>query len=262
MAIVHDAEAYLELGRTQLQAVCRSRSIIPPDIGTHEVAMVVENAAEGHKENQAFLNQLMLNRPHHTGMGPWLDLRGGDNVAVHPYVMDRGWESLIVDLNDTFRGGAHFEFWRIEPAGRFYDLTGLRDDLPDSRIAKPAPLTGMDFFAQIQRVAEEISVGQHFATAMGCDPCTTNLEFAFSWSGLRGRELTSWVAPGRFFPSPGQSHQDEMTTTLTVPLDSTPRAVARLVEAALAPLFALFGGMTFQSEVFDDIVIETLKRRM
>jgi hypothetical protein len=157
--------------------------------------------------------------------------------------------------------GAHLDFWRIDPNGSFYCLRGYEDDLPNPRAQKPQPGKQLDFLLQISRAAEIISVALSFARAMGCKDDRTSLAFAFRWTGLLGRHLTSWVNPERTFFSRDESRQNVKVTQAMVPLDAPPSSIAAHVEAIVAPLFELFGGMRFETSVIEGIVRDTLSRR-
>ena len=47
----------------------------------------------------------------------------------------------------------------------------------------------LDPMLMIYRVVEVLAVGVAFAKAMGCNPEKCNLNFAFKWDKLKGREL-------------------------------------------------------------------------
>jgi hypothetical protein len=172
-------------------------------------------------------------------------------------VFDSGWEAYILSA----LMGVSLDFWRIEPSGRFYHLGAFEDDTPYPEGRKPKPGTELDFFLQTSRTTEAISNVLSFAQSMGCNEKSTSLAFAFRWSGLKGRHLTSWASPDRHFYSRGPSQQDEITTKVVVPLETAQSGLALQVESAVAPVFSLFGGMKFDSSVIEGIVEQTLQRR-
>ena len=88
-----------------------------------------------------------------------------------------------------------------------------------------------------------------------------SLAFAFRWSELKGRYLTSWVQPLRAFHKRAPASQDEVVTAVTVPLDTPRSAIAPHVEAVVRHLFALFRGTEFDSRVIRGIVEESLQIR-
>jgi hypothetical protein len=142
----------------------------------------------------------------------------------------------------------------------FYHIRALEDDLAKER--GPTPGTQLDFLLQIARIAEDISTGLSFGRSLGCDEAKTLLLFGFRWTGLAGRQLSSRVEPMRTFYSRGLSNQDQITTVVTVPLETPPDGIPPHVENTVRDLFALFGGMEFESRVIEGIASETIKQRM
>ena len=138
--------------------------------------------------------------------------------------------------------------------------SALEDDLSGER--GPTPGTQLDFLLQISRLAEILLRGLSFGRSLGCDEAKTSLVFAFRWSGLLGRRLTSWAEPMRSFFSRGTSSQDQLTTVVTLPLETAAASISPYVETAVKDLFALFGGMEFETRVIEDIVSKTASQRM
>lgn len=256
------AVTVLENGRERFNAALARRGDDLAGIGTREVAAVIQGSVPPALSDEDFLNRLMLTKPHHTGWSAWIDSRGMRSPEGVPYVLDGAWETFLVTQASAMFG-ANLDFWRIDPRGHFYTLQGLEDDFPHPRVPHhPSPGTVVDFLRQIQRVAEALSYVQSFARAMGCDAAQCRLDFAFCWSGLADRELTSWVAPERSFHSRGPSRQSDVISKVEMSLDTPYSAFAPVVEQAVVPLFLLFGGMRFDSAVIEGIVKETLNRRM
>jgi hypothetical protein len=81
-------------------------------------------------------------------------------------------------------------------------------------------------------------------------------------TGLTDRILTSWATSGRFFRRREPSQQDSIATTVIVPLETPQSAIAPHVEVAVAPLFALFGGLVIEPGVIEEIVKDMLFRRV
>ena len=246
----------LQFGRQRFDAMRAERGNSLSDVGTREVGVVIDGEVPACSADDAFLNRLLLTMPRHTGWPPWVDGRNGP-VETRPYVFENGWEAYLV----TTLMSVHIDFWRLEPSGRFYHLRALEDDMPHSQAPKPEPKTELDFFLQVSRTAEAVSVALSFARAMRCNEQSTSLAFAFRWRGLKGRQLTSWVEPDRSFYSRGASHQDEITTTVTVPMETAASGLSPFIEAAVTPVFNLFGGMKFEGRVIEGIVEKTLQRR-
>jgi hypothetical protein len=246
---------FLEAGRQRFNLLQNENNNPYKDAGTREVAAVIDGDVPEFSPNEGFLNRLLLSMPRYTGWSPWVDTRSGSE-DTKPYVVDNGWQAYIY----TQIMGVSLDFWRIEPSGKFYHVRVFEDDMPHPLAQRPAPQTQLDFYLQVSRIAEILSNALSFAQAMECDEHTTSLAFAFRWSGLKGRNLSSWACPGRHFYSRGESHQDIITTKVAVPLESTLSGLAPFVEKAVVPLFSLFGGMKFESSVIEGIVRETLQR--
>jgi hypothetical protein len=176
-------------------------------------------------------------------------------------VLDQGWEALIVALDPRRTIGLPgVDFWRAEPSGVFYHLRALEDDLASGRGLEPG--TQLDFLLQISRVAEVISTGLSFARTLGCDEAETLLIFAFRWTGLAGRELTSWVEPMRSFRLRVASTQNQLCIHIVVPLGTPPDGIPPHVENAVRDLFALFGGAEVSSRVIEEIALQRIRERM
>jgi hypothetical protein len=251
--VVTDHE--LNSGRSRFDAALIRRDVQVPTIGTRESVVIVHGEFEKQTATESFRRRLLLSAPKHTNWPPWLDLSGDHDEADRPYIFDLGWEALLADLDlSEAMAFPHLDFWRMEPRGVFYHLRGLEDDFARARLG-PAPGTQLDFMLQISRTAEVISIGLSFARSLGCDELRTSLIFGFRWSGLAGRHLTSWVEPSRFLrPIGGVANQNQITTSVAIPLATPHAGVAPYVESVVRDPFALFGGREFASPVIEEIV--------
>ena len=123
-------------------------------------------------------------------------------------------------------------------------------------------MTVLDFGLPVVRTVEALAVGIAFSKAMGCNPESTTLAFAFRWTRLRGRELGSWAQPGRYV-SPGRhAYQDEVITFVKVPLDTPLSALTDYVAQAVQPLFEVFNGFNLGNEVIEDLARRLIERRV
>ncbi len=250
----------MEFGRKRLQAEFSRRGKEFPQIGTREAAIVIDGPIPPHRASSTFLNELQIAKPKHSGWTAWVDSRNAAAEADRPYVFDGAWEALLVDLHGGFLG-PHFNFWRIDPKGLFYHLDGLEDDfLSDEMPRKPGRT--LEFFLQVSRVTEIISVGLSFARSMGRKEEGVSLAFAFRWVRLADRRLVSWYDQRRSLHSRGRSHQDEIMTSTVVPLEVAGSAIAAHVEEAINPLFELFDGTRLESRVVEGIVSDILDRHL
>ncbi len=247
-------QEFLAFGRSRFDKMMAKRKWSAEGIGTFEVAIVIDGDFPTPKLDEDFYNKLQLNKPRHSGWSFWIDTRGGVSPEETAYVDIGGWEALI----KTNFMGEILDFWRAEPAGRFYHLRNLQDDahVQDNVPAKRY----LDFALHVGRVAEVVSIGSYFARALGCKEESTTLGFACRWTGIGGRNLYSWSQPNRSFFSRGASVQDEITTEASLPLEAT--SLAPAVSQLVEPLFALFGGMRFENSVIEGIVRDVINRHM
>ena len=230
-----------------------------PRHGALEVAAVVDGiGASGGSPTEEFLNRLSAANPGYTGWSLWLDTRGR-GAGDEPYTLDGGWEALLYEYE---RGSQynHLDFWRADPAGRFYAYRGFEDDVSEGP-GYPEAMTTLDFGMAIWRVAEAIAVPMAFARAMGFSPEKTTMVYAFRWSGLRGRRLSSWTNPARSVSARQESRQNvEEPPPLAVPLDTPTSALGPFVRKATSGLFAAFGGFEPGPGVTEGLADELLAR--
>lgn len=123
-------------------------------------------------------------------------------------------------------------------------------------------MTTLDFGMAIWRVAEAIAVPMSFARAMGLASESTTLYYAFRWSGLRGRHLSSWTNLRRSLSSRYECRRESVldSPVIAVPLDTPISALGSFVRAATADLFAAFGGFEPGPGVTEKLTDELLSR--
>jgi Putative DNA-binding domain len=254
-AATDPAVSVLARGWERLSSTAERLGVSLPEHGAWEVGVATAPVLSGGLADEPFLNLLMSENPKYTAGWPvWLDSRAFADQNSHPRVYEDGWEMLIPPLSGTALQDR--DFWRLEPQGRFYLQRALQDDMRESNRA-PEPGTQLDFVLVIRRTAETIATALVFARALGADDDAT-LRFAFRWGGLEGRRLASWASPGRYLFRDFQALQNEVTTRLSVPVDTPPSAIGPHVQAATAPLFAAFDGATIDDSVVEDLIREML----
>ncbi len=246
--------AYLDEGFGRFQRRTKQRGWNAEGVATFETAIVIDGTIPPHNADRDFYNRLQVNKPRHSGWSFWIDARGGKAPLDSAYVDDGGWEALI----KTEFMGEILDFWRAEPAGRFYHLRNLQDDAHEKDSIPPRKF--FDYALHAGRVAEVVSIGSHFARALGCDEQSTALGFACRWRGIGNRNLYSWSQRERQFYSESASVQDTITTSATMPLVTA--AFAPVVNSLIAPVFALFGGWKFQNSVIEGIVRDVIGRHL
>lgn len=251
--------------RYQAQRLDRGLGNLPRH-GALEVAAVIEGDTPDGPPTQSFLNLIGAANPGYTGWPFWIDSRGfpkeeggpGLNLDPAPRVIGGGWETFLY----RYEPGSwynHLDFWRAEPVGRFYAYRAFEDDIAEGS-GYPEAMTTLDFRLVVWRVAEAIAVPMAFARAMGLAPEETSLHYAFRWSGLRGRELSSWTEPARHTPPGLICHEHEVRSPVVdVPLETPISAIAPYVRTATSELFASFGGFELSATVVEDLTKSALK---
>lgn len=252
---------FLEEGHERFRRETINRDARLLQHGSWEVAVIFAGAVPSRRvPDEDFLDLLARTNPRYTGWPVWIDSRSFANIAsLQPYVFEGGWEAFISGIS----GGlyTHIDFWRAEPAGRFYLYRAFQDDLSESNRA-PEPMTVLDPLLMILRMAEAIAVPMEFAKAMQLQPENTTLHFAFRWSGLRDRELSAWAFPERDISLGYFCRQQEVSTTVTIPLETPTLAIAPYVGEATADLLAAFRGFALRSDVIEDLTSRLLERRL
>jgi hypothetical protein len=244
----------LLFGRERLQVVIAERKLELPSYGTWEIALTISGQVPPVNLDTNFLSLLDSSNPDYTGWPIWLISRGVSVQEDRPYVFEGAWEAMIVAL-----GMGHVDFMRLDPAGNFYLMRALQDDLAQSERA-PKPFTGLDFCLPIIRVAEALAVGIAFAQVMGSVDAT--LSFAFKWSELKGRELMSWTTPDRYITRGRIAHQAEVTTFVNLAVDTPLSALAGYVQQAVAPLLQIFDGFELGTPIYEDLTKRLIERRL
>ncbi|MEH2139449.1 MAG: ATP-binding protein [Nostoc sp.] len=249
---------YLQESEERFNTVVKERSITLPKHGTSQVTLIIIGEVPLHFANEQFFNLLSFNNPKYTGWPVWLDSRGFVDKD-QPYVYNGAWEALIVSLDSGW--GRDIDFMRFDPKGKFYLRRALEDDMSVKNYAPP-PMTVLDFALPVIRTAEAIAAGIEFAKAMGCEPEKTQLAFAFKWTGLRGRRLSSWANQERSIYSQASAYQDEVLAFVNLPLETPRSALAQYVNQAVSPLFTIFNGFQLSIDVIEDLTRRLIERRL
>ncbi len=249
---------YLQESEERFNIVVKERNITLPEHGTSQVALIIIGEVPQHSANEQFFNLLSFNNPKYTGWPVWLDSRGFVDKD-QPYVYNGAWEALIVSLSSGW--GRDIDFMQFDPKGKFFLRRALEDDMLVKNYAPP-PMTVLDFALPVIRTAEAIAVGIEFAKAMGCEPEKTQLAFAFKWTGLRGRRLSSWANQERSIYLQGSAYQDEVLAFVNLPLETPRSALAQYVNQAVSPLFTIFNGNQLSIDVIEDLTRRLIERKL
>jgi len=225
-----------------------------PEHGSWEVGCVINSHDQKYSANQSFLNLLSSSNPSYTGWPIWLDSRGFNNPAAHPYVYENAWEACLVSLKGEWSN--HIDFWRLDPHGYFYLYHTLEDDIKSSI----EPLKFLDFGLPIWRVGEAFAVGLAFAQAMGYEVENTNLTFSFRWAQLQNRVLTSWADRSRSVWE-RTATQNLVLSTVNLPLSTPLSALYQYVDMATKPLYQIFDGFELSTSVVEELTKKMLGRK-
>ena len=249
---------YIQESEQHYEQSLRDRNTTLPIHGVWEVGLILIGEVPHHSANQEFLNLLNSSNPDYTGWPVWLDSRrfGEDD---RPHIIDGVWEALLINLRSGWLN--HIDFMRLDPKGRFFLRRALEDDMERSE-RSPQALTALDFGLAIIRTSEAIAVGIDFAKSMGCLPEETTLAFAFKWTKLKGRHLSSWANPLRWMPDRYLAYQDEITSFVNVPLDMPLSALSQYVNQIVRPLFETFDGFTLSESIVEDMTRNLIERKL
>lgn len=245
-----EATALLASGADHFRRALKNKEVVTEtvlmaDLLSMEVAVVVAPSLADRTVDAAFLAEALGSNPRYTGWPTWLDSRTFRDVSNRPYVIENGWEALIYSP----RGWSdHLDFWRIEPSN-FYLRRALQDDLTD----KVRQGTALDPILVILRVAEAIAVGAAMVKSLAS---AENLEdvkigFAFRWTKLANRTLSTWANPMVMMIGEPRSKQDQVTSYAEMAGDTPLNSIAPLVDAVTRPLFAIFEGERIPANVIE-----------
>lgn len=264
-AVAHQESDEEALRRVLGQGLGRFRQIVSerklelPRHGSWEIASLVRGERAPAKPNLQFLSTLLSSNPNYTGWPLWLDSRNFSDQTARPYLANEVWEAFIA----SFGSGSsdHLDFWHLSPAGEFYLYRAFQDDVP-VRDRGPAPMTEFDFGLPVIRVAEAIGVALAYARALGTSGADAAVLLGFRWTGLQGRELSSWAQPLRDI-SPGRhAYRDEVFSNVVVPLETPTSAIHQFVDLATESLFESFDGFRLSPKIVEDLTNRLFQRRL
>ena len=249
----------LDDGKKRLAEALGGRTVDLANRGWWEVAVTIHPPLREARATNKALGAMLTANPGLTGWPPWLDSRRFADSTTHPYVREKSetWQALVLDTGKDW--GNHVDFWQVAPAGFLYLCRALQDDMNPSMVL---PNTQLDWVLNVIRPAEAIIVARAYARALGCDPSLATLTFAFRWTGLRNRVLSAWAQP-QHAVSPGRiSNRDEIASYGSLPLETSPRAIAPFVKAITIDLFDAFDGFEVDLPLIEDLVSRLVERRL
>ncbi len=254
---------FLKVGRAAFEKRREEKSLPMTEglsAGSFEVAALIN----GNLETLAvrdLLNKVFVHQPHMTGWPTWVDSRSFRDSETHPYVRQGGWEAMV-NCSRGFLAERSLDFWRIEPNGRFYLLRSLEDDTA-STLQKNGvkPGTVLDFLLVLSRTTEAIGTIRAIALGLNVSRDEGAIDFAFRWSGLKGRQICCWVEPGRSLITHVRAEDESASGSCRVPLDIPDGLLWQAAKQVVQPVFDVFGAGV-GDQVIQDIVERTLTRRL
>jgi hypothetical protein len=224
---------------------------------TMRVAFVLDPQRPDALPTTTFMNTIDAANPQYTGWPAWLDSRTFSEELDRPKVLENSWQANIMALHGGWSD--HVEFLKFDPRGTFFMRRVMQDDMSQ----KVKPGTALDPTLMIYRVTEVIAVGISIARALGWQE-TDRAGFRFRWTGLAERKVIPWVNPlssvGRY--GAGIAIDDSAESFVSLALDVPHSALAPHVQAALAPLFAAFGGYEPPPSLIESAVQQLVERRL
>jgi hypothetical protein len=170
---------------------------------------------------------------HHTG---WPEFWVPTRSDIAPYPHNQTIECWI-GRDGNSGDGAHTDFWRVAPEGKFFLIRGLQEDsLQSERGIKPG--SGFEITTPTWRVGEAFLHAASMASLFGDSAATISI--IFEWSGLNGRHLTTHFDPGRLLSSRYTAHQNSFQAQVSVRADEVADALPELVERVVRPLYEMF----------------------
>ena len=236
---------FLDSGRERFAAVLEARGSKSGaqainEWGSWEAVLIIDPPVTNRAADGEFRATVVASVPKKDVEWPlWVDTAGWADTSVRPVQVNHGWETLI----DSFEHGLlpMVHFWRAEPNGRFYSLSTLSEDSHAAHSGKKSRVA-FDPANAVRRVAHAMLAGRSVANSLGCDAKGTTLGFAFRWRGLSGRGLVAWLSVLRIIRPEDISRDDEIVSSVQLPMEVAPSAIAPYVEEATKALFASFNG--------------------
>lgn len=252
----------LERGLSRFKDIVNERKIDVSSFGFWDVALRIVPPPENLAANSKFLETLRNANPDLTGWPVWLDSSSFHEEGDRPYVFNDAWEAFIYAPRQegSFGRWGHLDFWILDPNGDFFLRRVLQDDLGGNR--GPTAGATVDPVIAVLRTAEAIAVGQQFVKAVNCPDESTDLNFTFKWSGLKGRQLEAWSSPMRWFNAGGSAKQESAVSTVVLPLAATRETVILRTHEAILPLTRAFGGYEIKEPIIRELVEKLLDRKL
>lgn len=176
----------------------------------------------------------------HTGWPPfWYPTRAG----IEPYPFDGAVECWLGGDPQTpmeDRDAAHSDFWRINPDGLAFLISGYQEDSIEAQ--RPGrdpvqPASVLDITLPVWRIGEALLHARSLAANLFEGP--TTIRFVANYEGLAGRSLVS-INNRRHVWEGRVARQDSITLNTHIDTQVIDPNLPEIVHPLLSPLYALF----------------------
>jgi cellulose biosynthesis protein BcsQ len=184
-------------------------------------------------------------------------LRAAESAQIHTF----GWPiGVVLSNRDDARPHAFsdgiaaeikgkiveqvYDYWALSRKGEFYLLRSLFEDDRGQNV--------IFFDTRIVQITEALMYCKGLYRRLGL-PVTTSVRLVMTYSGLKGRFLSS-AGPGRFVRRTGESRENDVTTQVEFSLGDVDKDLMDLVKNLAEQLFVLFDFSRFEPEIYTKIV--------
>jgi len=184
------------------------------------------------RQGAELLETLRAGVVRHTGWPPfWVPTREG----IAPYMHDSNVECWL-GADGVDRDAGHADFWRVSPDAQFFLLRGYQEDGDESGRVQPGQV--FDVTLPTWRMGEVLLHAASMAKQFGVPQARVVL--VVQWTGLDGRNLTSFANPNRLLFQGYNSRQATHRTNISVQADHIADTLPELVDKLVRPLYELF----------------------
>lgn len=162
---------------------------------------------------------------HETGWPVWLIL--GTRENMQPRIVGDVIECWLHETEDG-------DYWRADPHGQMYLIRKLQEDTREIHNIQPGRY--FELTLPVWRSGECLLHAGRLAARLDAD----TVELSMTWTGLDGRELTSFASPNRMLMHGRVCHEDSVTTSVVTAADAISDTLPELVKELVGPLLARF----------------------
>ena len=189
-----------------------------------------------------FKANIELVKGHETGWPPWWS---PTKKEIAPYIYDDLVECWLKDTH--FSDGAYSDFWRASPSGLMFLLRGYQED--SAKDIEPGTI--FDLTLPVWRIGECLLHAERMANTIAPWQ-NSSVRIRITWTGLKGRKLSSWASPKRSLFNNRVARQDTLTSEAVIEANLISTSLPEVVQSITEPLYALFDFFVPPMEMFQD----------